>query len=196
MCKMLHNKQANILKQFLGNYSRQLYGRELIGKVDISQKGIALALLELEKQGILKSEKKGNMKLFSLNLSNLRIRDVLAVTELSAKDCFLAKHKTLAHIFRDDDRIVGIFGSYAKGTKKKYSDVDVFVIGSRKTGDYNSAGKAFDLDVSIKYFTESEFKELLKEKNLLVREIVENHILLFGIEKFIKLVWESCYGLN
>ena len=41
---MIHNKYYEIMKQFLGDYSRKIYGRELIDKVNISQKNIALTL--------------------------------------------------------------------------------------------------------------------------------------------------------
>ncbi len=194
-CGMIH-KHHQILSLFAGDYQKELYGRELIGKVNISQKGIALALEELERRGILKSRKAGNMKFYSLNLKNPNIKDILAVTELNTKTLFLGKYKTLAHIFREDTRMVGIFGSYAKETEKPGSDIDVFIVGKKKQKDYGSEGKTFDLNISIKYFTEEQFKQLLRSKNVMVKEIIENHILLFNVELFIKQVWEEYYGFD
>ncbi|MBL7148041.1 MAG: nucleotidyltransferase domain-containing protein [Nanoarchaeota archaeon] len=195
LSKMLHNKIYEILKFFLGNYNREIYGRELINKVDISQKNIALTLKELEKKNILKSNKKGNLKFYSLNIKNPQLKIYLITSELFKKEKFLTNNKKIAHIFKDDDRIVGIFGSYAKSRQRKDSDVDIFIIGN-KGEDYIKQGKLYDLDISIKTFTEEEFKKLLKEKNNLIREIIENHILVFNVEKFINFIWRDFYGFN
>ena len=150
---MIHNKYFEIVKQFLGDYKRELYGRELIGKVKLSQKGIALALQELEKKSILKSRKEGNLKHYYLNFEYSEIKDILAIAEIMRKIEFLAKQRKIAHLFKADDRIVGIFGSHAKGSQKEGSDIDVFIIGKRKEKDYGRGGKIFDLDISIKYFS-------------------------------------------
>lgn len=193
---MLHNKHFQIIEQLTGNYKQEIYGRELIGRVSMSQKGIALALKELEKQSILKSKKKGSIKLYSLNLSYPHIKDIIYITETMKKIKFLSKNRKIAHIFKDDSRIAGIFGSYAKKTHKPESDIDIFIIGKKQKQDYSKKGRAFDLNISIKYFTQREFKNLLNEKNNLLKEIVKNHILLFGIEEFINTVWRSYYGFN
>jgi len=52
----------------LGDYNKEIYGRNIVNKVALSQKAIALTLDELEKEGILKSRKQGNIKYFKLNI--------------------------------------------------------------------------------------------------------------------------------
>jgi len=193
---MLHNKYFEILESFLGDYTKEIYGRGLVGKVSLSQKGIALALDDLEKQNILKSRKEGNMKYFHLNKDNSEMQDILITLELARKIEFLNKHRKLAHIFKQDDRIVGIFGSYAKGIHRSDSDIDIFVVAKRRKNDYEEQGKLVDLEISVKYFSEQEFKNLLKEKNNLLKEVVANHIIIFGVEKFIELVWRVYHGFD
>lgn len=193
---MLHNKYLEILKQFLTDYGRELYGRSLVGKVPLSQKGIALALEELEKKSILKSKKEGSIKFYRLNLMNSEIKDVVISTEITKKIEFFKKHRKIAHIFKKDDRIIGIFGSYAKEAEKDGSDIDVFVVGNKKKPDYDSQGKIYDLKISTVYFSEKEFKKLIKEKNNLCKEIIKNHIIIFGIEKFVNTVWRDYYGFD
>jgi len=192
---MLHNKYYEILNFFIGDYNKEIYGRELIDKVKISQKNIALTLKELENKGILKSKKKGNLKFYSLNLKNPQLQTYLIFTELFNKENFLTNNKKISHIFKNDDRIIGIFGSYAKNKQKKDSDLDVFIIGN-KGENYVKQGKLYDLTVSVKTFTENEFKKLLKEKNNLIKEIIENHVLIFNVEKFINFIWRGFYGFN
>jgi len=193
---MIHNKYFHILKQYLGDYNRVIYGRELVGKIPLSQKAIALALEQLEKKGILKSHKKGTLKLYELNKDYSEIYDILALAEIARKGEFLSKHRVLAHIFKSDSRIVGIFGSYAKGIQKKDSDIDVFIIGKKKDEEYDKIGKKFDKHISIKYFSQKQFTELMKMKNNLCKEIIKNHVLLFNIEQFIKLIAEEYYGFK
>ena len=193
---MIHNSYFEIVEQFLGDYNREIYGRELIGTVSLSQKSIALALDNLEKKGILTSRKSGNMKFFRLNKEYARIRDIIVMAELSRKTDFLERHKTIANLFKNDTRIVGLFGSYAKGTQKKDSDIDLFIIGEKNKKDYSDLAKVYDLDVSIKYFSVKDFESLLKKKNPLIREIIENHILIFNIEQFTNLLWRDFYGFD
>ena len=124
------------------------------------------------------------------------IRDVLALTEYTRKIEFLKKYLQLSYTFKDDDRIVGVFGSYAKGTQTSDSDVDVFVIGKKKEKDYDETGKILGVTVHLFHFSPKEFRMLLKQKNNLWGEIVEYHILIFGIERFIRAVWLSKVDSN
>src|SRR3989338_1435755 len=161
---MIHNKYFEILKQFLGDYTGEIYGRELVGRVSLSQKGIALALEELEAKSMLKSRKEGTLKHYGLNLEYSEIRDIIAMTEITRKILFLAQHRKLAYLFKRDERVIGIFGSYAKGIQKTGSDIDVFIIGKKIAEDYDKKGKKLDLDISIKYFSRDLWVNLLKEK--------------------------------
>ncbi len=196
MSKKLHNPKNLILRHFLADYRREIYGRELEGKVPMSQKGIALTLNGLERDGILKSRKSGNMKYFRLNDANSEIRDIITAAEIERKVSFLGKKRKLAEIFRNDERIVGIFGSYAKGTENADSDLDIFVIGRKDGNDYEKSGDSMDIPASVKHFSEAEFDKLLKEKNSLCSEIAGNHIMIFGTERFVNMLWRDYYGFS
>ena len=192
---MLHNIDYNILEQYLSDYSAEIYGRQLIGKIPLSQKAIALALEKLERGGILKSRRSGNMKFYSLNTKTFVIKDIMAITEMFKKVKFLENNKVIAQIFKSDENIVGVFGSYAKNKQKHDSDLDIFIIGE-KNNDYGSQGKMFDISVSIRNFSVKEAKELIKKKNPLIKEIITNHVLLFNVERFIELLWGDYYGFD
>ncbi len=207
---MLHNKYYEILKQFLGDYNKEVYGRKLIGKVKMSQKGIALALEELEKLNIIKSRKEGSLKYYYLNGKNTEIKDIIIITEIMRKQEFMSRERMIARLFKPDSRIVGIFGSYAQGYQRKSSDIDVFIIGENKGegygmgkgsghgyGDGSGDGSGImGFDISIKYFSRAEWKNLLKKRNNLVINILSSHILVFGFEKFVEMAWGNYYGNN
>lgn len=181
---------------FLGNYKREIYGRELVGNIPMSQKAIALALDGLEKEGILKSRKQGNMKFFQLNILNTEMKDILISAELMKKINLFNKQRKLAHIFKKDSRIVGLFGSYTKGTQNQDSDIDVFIIGKKQKKDYDTIGKMLDMNISIKYFTDKVFKNLLNKQDNLCKEIIKNHVIIFGVERFVNMSWEDYHGLD
>ncbi|MBI2549211.1 nucleotidyltransferase domain-containing protein [Candidatus Woesearchaeota archaeon] len=193
---MIHTKYVTILSYFTNDFTKRMYGRQLVGKVNMSPKNIALTLNELESEGILTSQKQGNLKFFALSLRNPRIKDLLVQTEISKRIDFFTRHPKIEHIFRNDTRIVGIFGSYANRTEKSDSDVDCFIIGKKIHNDYDEKGKLFDLPMHMQYFTTKEFIRLLSQKNNLIKEMVNNHILLFGTEDFIQIVWRYFYGFD
>jgi len=190
---MLHNKNYTILSQFLSNYNKEIYGRELIHITSLSQKNIALTLEDLEKKGILKSRLSGNIKYYRLNFDSTELKDIILVLETLKKIDFFNKQRKIANLFRYDNRIVGIFGSYAKGIQKKESDIDVFIIGNKIKEDYDRLGEKLDLNISIKYFSEKEFINLIKNKNNLIKEIIKDHIIIFKFEEFINLIWRNYY---
>lgn len=199
LCKMLHENYFQLLRLFVGDYTREIYGRKLVGQLDMSHKNIALKLEELEKELILRSRKEGTLKYYGLNLRNTLMKDILTLTEITAKLHFLSQHRVLAHIFQNDSRIVGVFGSYAKGTETKTSDIDLFIIGSthsKGSTDYARLGATYDLDISVKYFSAAEWKRLLRAKNPLCAEIVLHHVVLFGAERFVSSLWEVYFGLD
>lgn len=195
LCKMIHNTYFEIIAQFLGDYTREIYGRQLIGKVSLSQKAIALTLEKLESEGVLVSRKSGNMRFYALNKKNPQIKDIITITELTRKTEFLNKHKIIAQVFKGDSRIIGVFGSYAKNIEKKDSDVDIFIIGEKNSTDnYVESAQMFDLDVSIKYFSLKEFKKL--RNNPLVKEIIAHHVILSNAEGFVSIVGKDFYGFD
>ncbi len=193
---MVHNKYYIIIKEFLNDLNRSLYGRMLVKKINLSQKAIALTLDELEQMNLLKSTKVGNIKYYQLNLLYKEIKEIIVIAEIMNKMEFTAKQKKIATIFKTDTRIIGIFGSYAKSTQKIDSDIDLFIIGEKRNPDYEETGKLYDLDISCKYFTEQEFKTFAKKKNSLINEIVKNHIIIFGFEKWVNKIWSDYYDFN
>ena len=193
---MIHNKYIELLEQFIPDYTKEIYGRELVGKVSMSQKSIALALEDLETEGILKSRKSGNIRYFSLNTKNPETKDAMLSAELAKKTDFFKKNQKLSNIFKKDERIVGIFGSYASDTQKDDSDLDIFIIGEKNSTDYKKKGEEYDLEVNQVYFEKEEFKQLCKEKNNLIKEMMRNHIMIFNAEQFINMAWRHFYGFD
>jgi hypothetical protein len=185
----VHDKYFEILEFFLNDYHKDIYGRGLVDKVKLSQKTIALSLIELEKLDILKMKKRGNMKFYSLNHSNGLIKDYISQIELSRKINFFKKNPVLSDIFKSDDRIVGLFERYSESNQS--DAIDVFIIGKKKESDYNSISKMFYVNLNIKYFSISEFNRLMIKKHQEIKRILDTHVLIFGIDRFVDLVYSN-----
>ena len=181
------------MKEFLKDYNKEIYGRELVGKVKISQKNIALTLIKLEKLGILSSKIRGNTKYYFLNKQNGLIEKYLVFFEVGRCVDFLEKHQKISSFFEEIIflGIVCIFGSYAKGLEKKDSDLDLFVVGNYDEKKVNEIGEKFGIEISIKSGAKRDFRDMLKSKNPLVKEIIENHVIISGFEDFVKGVLKN-----
>lgn len=176
------------MKQFLKGYNKEIYGRELVGKVKISQKNIALTLNELENEGILSSKIKGNLRHYSLNWNNSLIKKYLAIGEMEKSIEFLKKNLKISQIFEKISKkevIICIFGSYAKDIQKKDSDIDIFLAGNINEKEIKEIAESYNLNISIKKGSKKYFRELIMTNNPLINEIIENHVVISGYEEFI-----------
>lgn len=193
MSKMIHNKYFEVMKHFLRGYNSSFYGRELAGKVKISQKNIALTLKELEEEGILSSKLNGRSKNYSFNFSNPLIKKYILFLEVENSLKFLKEHKKISQLVEkiNQGNIICIFGSYAKGTEKSNSDLDLFIIGTSDGKKIIQEGKSLGIEVNIQSGTHKNFKDLIKNKNPLIKEILENHIILSGYEDFVEEVFRN-----
>ena len=188
---MIHKKYYEIMKQFLGDYNKEIYGRELVKKINISQKNIALTLEELEKVGILSSKTKGNMKYFSVNKLNPLFEKYLLLTEVENSIIFFRNHPRIREILEKIGKkgnIICVFGSYAKGINKKSSDLDLFIVGNIDEKKIKSVGKDYGVSVDIKCASKKGFISMLKKNEHLINEILRNHVIISGFEEFVREV--------
>ena len=159
---MLHNKCFEIMKEFLKGYDKKIYGRSFLERIKLSQKNIALTLIELEKEGLLVSEKSGNRRYYSLNFLNPLTKDYLILFENMRKIEFLEKHKNLIDFSgKISGEIVCIFGSYAKNKFNKNSDLDVFIVGKIDSSKVRELGKTLGYDIQIFNLAFADFKKQL-----------------------------------
>jgi len=186
---MIHNKYFEIMKEFLKGYYKEIYGRSLIKKTNLSQKNIALTLGELENKGILKSRSIGSIKYYSLNFDNPLIKDYIFVFEQLRKIEFLEKNSRLIDFSKKiDSDIFCIFGSYAKGIWRKGSDLDIFIVGKYDSNKIKTLAKNYGYDVQVFGMSVRDFKKSINKKTVLIKEIIENHVFLKGTNKFLEIV--------
>lgn len=113
----------------------------------------------------------------------------------------LLKDKNLAvmlnefkNVLKSKCYILLIFGSYAKKTQTKNSDIDLmFIVPDGKEElfekDINRAAKSLPLPIHPLVFSEKQFLEMVTSKQSNVgQEALKNNIILYGIEAYYEMV--------
>lgn len=154
----------------------------------------------LEKKKIIQIKRTGRTKLCKINFSTASA-DLLAIASLKNKLEFLKKNPDIGLITEKIEQTLAnllyvmiLFGSKAKGTAKKASDIDLFFIIQNKKDIENFKqkvnGAISDLNYEIHIFasTADWFFEMLGKKNSVGREVFENSMVLYGAEMYYNLV--------
>jgi len=180
---MILTINTKIFEEFLREYSSNLTGSLIAKKKKLNQKTTANHLQSLEKEGILKSKIQGKNKNYFLNLENKEIvkNYILAVEHLRTVE-FYKKNLIIKEISEKiNEHITGsalIFGSYAKNSQKKNSDLDILVIGKCNEKEIEKIGKTYNLEINLKIYPKFE-------SDLLIKEAIKNHIFIKNFDLII-----------
>lgn len=162
-------------------------------------------IIEMHKQNIITINKVGNAKQCSLNLNNNKTRNLLQELDLKLTEKVYKENPKIKNILETliakltekyiaEIQSIILFGSYAKNTQKKDSDIDIlFIVNDLKNKqlreDIERECSSFEYSYNIKIspiITDiTEFKKMLSAKELNVgKEAREYGISLYGSEKF------------
>ncbi len=86
-----------------------------------------------------------------------------------------------------------IFGSYAKGLEKKDSDLDIFITGNYDKNEIRKISELYGIEINIKAYPRQIFEKEIK-KDMLIKEIVKDHIIFQDAEGFINAVMVAING--
>lgn len=154
----------------------------------------------LIKEGIILTKKAGHSYLCLLNLKNEKTKVLVQLSEIERTLELYAHKKELRLILEDLTDLlkaeevlsVILFGSYAKGNPSKESDIDILVICTGKPKVDKAAREIYaryGKEVNIVIMDIASFKRQ-KEKPI-IKEIISNHYVLSGVEKFVSLVTDN-----
>lgn len=191
---MLQKIEYDVLKEFLKGYFKEIHGRGVFNskKIKASQRTISRVLSDLEERDFLDSRVEGNIKYYSLNKANPIIEDLLIFLESLRSFEFLNENKKLIDFSKEiPGEIVCVFGSYANGKQKKKSDLDIYVVGKVNTNEIRDIGKKYGFDVQVFNVWLKNFRKSIKEKYELFCEVLLNHVVLKGKERFVREVLQN-----
>jgi len=141
--------------------------------------------------------KKGNIKLVSLNIKDDITKNYLILAERKEAESFIKKQplfKVLKEELPKGEYSLILFGSRAEGESRIKSDIDLCVINKdgKKNIKFLRFELLFKLEINPVYLKDNEFKQMLKEEeHNLAKEIIKKHIILYGEEYFWNLIWKN-----
>lgn len=186
----VNDMDLKILGLFTKGYEKEYYIREVEKLLEVSSRTALVTLAKLGKKGILESMTKGKIKSYAIKKSTIS-REFFLLTEQYKKIVFLEKNHLVKEVLEKADEflqgIVIVFGSYAKGMQKEDSDLDLFVVGTFDEKKIKEAGNKYGLDINLKSYPMSIFEKEMHD-DVLLKEIVENHIILKDAEGFVRRV--------
>ena len=158
---------------------KQMHGRELAKELDTSLTRIQSILTDLRNINIIDYKVEGKNHIYFIK-KNLMAKSFIINSENYKLAKIINKHPQLEPIFQDiilksKGCLIILFGSYAKGTSKKDSDIDIYI----ETTDQKikeEVQKIYDL-ISVKI---GKFNP----DNLLIKEIIKNHAIISRVEKY------------
>lgn len=188
------------LKPYTQNLTQEYHLRELARKLEVHHQTLRPYLDQLIEKGILKEKQQGRNKVFSLNQKSDLLPYYLIQAEADRTAEYLEDNNTIRAFwknFRDkvNSKTLGkietlvLFGSFARGTEDKESDIDLFLAAPEE-----ASSKIMDICEKLESVTgrDIEIEQTSDLWNLIVRrgsgtfgEIVSHHVVLLGIERFI-----------
>ena len=175
---MLHMSQNNYNTKIVEALLKsENHIRGLAKLLDTNQTTIARKVQELCKNNIADFKQEGRNKVIFLKKS-LEAKQFAYTVEANKFLDFFKKYPNLRRIIEaikknEKINLAILFGSYAKGTAKKESDIDIYIDTTDKK--LKEEVELIDSKISVKIGK-------YNKESLLIKEIEKNHIIIKGIE--------------
>ncbi|MBM3247664.1 nucleotidyltransferase domain-containing protein [Candidatus Pacearchaeota archaeon] len=184
------NKELDVISLYSGNYSAEFYLRQISKLTKLPLKTCQNILAFFEKERILKGKLDGKNKYFSLNIENIKTKSYMLRAEIKKTEDFLDKYPLFNSFLKSikNNVLIVLFGSFAKFKADKDSDVDLLIVSNEKILPFH----LLPYKVHKTVLTEELFRKAILEKETLIKEIEENHIILNNHSSYVNLRW----GLN
>lgn len=191
----INQTTIRILTLFTTDYHKTIHLREIARNIQTDTKAVGIHLNRLENNNILQSTTKGRNKEYHLNLNNPVTKHYLILAETLTTIIHLENNYIIKKITGEiSDKIDGtiiLFGSYAKGEATEESDIDLLIVSEKNTDTeaVNETGKLIGKDINIKTTDNKLFQNGLKENDPLIKEIIQNHVVLKGADSLVEIMW-------
>ena len=198
MNTLLSNLELNILSLYMADYGVRLHVREIARLLKANHRTVSLALQRLEKNRVMDSGMVGKSKQYYLKLDASVTKEFIKSAESYKSISILSTNFLIKKLMNEllltlRTTPVFLFGSYAKGTETKESDIDIVIIKDNNEPHITKVLRDFaqrhNKTVQIQNLSKEQFESGVRRKDHLVIEIVKNHIMLNNNEYFIDVLW-------
>lgn len=190
------------LKPYTQDYTKEYHLRALARKLEINHASLRPHLDSLKEKGVMKEKKQGRNKVFSLNHNSDLLPYYLVQAEADRTAEFLEDNRTIRSFWknfrgkvpyevRGNIETLVLFGSFARGTEDEGSDIDLLLSAPEElTEKVTKSCKKLEAVTgrTIELEETSSLRNLLAHKGHgTFGEIINNHVLLLGIENFVQI---------
>ncbi|MBI4833680.1 MAG: nucleotidyltransferase domain-containing protein [Planctomycetes bacterium] len=162
-----------LLDYFFLNPQESLYVNELSRKLDMDKRNLVKKIRQLESEGILKSQARGNLKLYSVNKAYPLYEEL---RKIFLKTIGLESRLKKAAKSVKGIREAYIYGSYAGNKMEAHSDIDLLVIGVHNIAQLqkgiNLLQKETGREINTVNMDENEYCKRIKNKDPFIRGIL------------------------
>ena len=193
----MRSKESTIIKFLIERKNEEWNIRSISKSLEMDYKSVYLIIKRLEKLSMVQIKTFGQSSKIKLNAI---IHPLVFEAEFERRKEIL-KNKNLAVMLSNFKRaiksrlyILLLFGSYAKKTQTKSSDIDIMFICPDRfedafEKDVNKVVRSMPLPLHPSVFSESQFLEMVNAKEPNVgQEALKNNVILYGIEQYYELM--------
>ncbi|MFA5723647.1 MAG: nucleotidyltransferase domain-containing protein [Candidatus Pacearchaeota archaeon] len=199
---MLTKNQVKILKVFKEDIFKEITFKDIKQMSKQKSNNIPLiALKEFKKLNLIQTKETADVKAYSLDLNNnLTLSYLNLINEIDILNNKIIPKKIMQEL---QDRVskytnfftLIVFGSYAKGTATKKSDLDIAVIVDNAETKkeiiplIETIKRREIIKIDYNVFTEKEFLEMLtNEEQNVGKEIYRTSIIYYGLIEYYRLI--------
>lgn len=177
MLTVLKPGYEKILRLFYSDKTAKFHLREIARQTKLHEPSATRFLNALEKNGLLKAERDGNLKKYSVKKTN-RLYVVFAMFDVEKLHHLPAQRKNAIlyylHKLPEQPVYAVLFGSTAKETYSENSDLDLLIITNKKI-ETKEAEKEADALTSIKVSTfQITYNNFLQELKMKEDKVVQS----------------------
>ena len=172
--------ELNISSEIIDILSgEEIHARALAKRLDTNHMTVIRNLKELVSENVLEFRKEGRNKVYFLK-TNMEAKNYALISELYKLNKILKTYPELRQTVKNiqQNKEIGLavlFGSYARGTANKNSDIDVFI--ETKDRNLKKELKLLNSRLSVKI---GEYDR----SSPLIKEIEKKHVIIKGAEIF------------
>jgi predicted nucleotidyltransferase len=181
--------RAKVLGWLFSHPDERYFVRQLTALVKEDSTNVSRELARLEKTGILVSTTEGRQKYYQVNRQSPIFDELHGLILKTVGVADIIKKALEPRIA--DIKLAFIFGSVAKRTEDRFSDIDLLVVGDITFGEVvdliSSAEGVLSRELNPVVYTVAEFNKRLSENHYFIRDILsEDKIFVVGDENELK----------
>lgn len=171
-----------LLAHFLKNPPSRFHVKGLAKELGLSPSSVSLASRRFELDGILRSEREGSKKLYTLNNDSPLVKAFKVVYTLAR----IHETKLVERFLKADGSTISIalYGDFASGTYGERSPLNLLALSQKGARVFEKALEELEGQLGLKIGLEAikigKWNELVKARDPFCVKVLSNHVLLFG----------------